>query len=111
MIKKLPDGRYKLDFYPAGAKGPRIQRIGTKKELKVLQSHYDLAYQVAPDRFTVDKRKLSEVVNLWYKLHGSMLRDARYRLSRTLAVCDALGKPSVDKFSAADFSRYRGKRL
>lgn len=64
MIKKLPDGRYKLDFYPAGAKGLRIQRIGTKKELNVLQSQYELDYQAAPDRFAVDKRKLSEVVNL-----------------------------------------------
>jgi integrase len=111
VIKKLPDGRYKLDFYPAGAKGIRVQRIGTKKELKALQAQYELDYQAAPDRFTVDKRKLSEVVNLWYKLHGATLRDARYRLSRTLAVCDALGNPSVDKFSAADFSRYREKRL
>lgn len=39
------------------------------------------------------------------------MRDARYRLSRTLAVCEALGNPSVDRFSAADFSRYREKRL
>ncbi|HEX7764752.1 MAG TPA: tyrosine-type recombinase/integrase [Cellvibrio sp.] len=111
MIKKLPDGRYKLDFYPAGAKGPRIQRIGTKKELKALQAQFELDYQQAPDRFTVDKRRLSDLVKLWYAVHGSTLRDARYRLSRTIAVCDALGDPTVDKFSAADFSRYRERRL
>lgn len=111
MIKKLLDGRYKLDFYPAGAKGPRIQRIGTKNELKALQAQYELDYQAAPDRFTVDKRRLSDLVTLWYRLHGSTLRDAKYRLSRTMAVCEALGNPSVDKFSAADFSRYRESRL
>jgi integrase len=112
VIKKLPDGRYRLDFYPAGAKGPRVVRVrASKQELKLLQAKYELDYQTAPDRFSVDRRRLSDVVNLWYKLHGATLRDARYRLSRTLAVCEALGDPTVDKFSAADFSRYREKRL
>ena len=111
MIKKLPNGRYKLDFYPAGVKGPRIQRIGSKKELKALQAKYELDYQEAPDRFTVDKRRLSDLVKLWYGLHGATLRDAKYRLARTLAVCESLGDPTVDKFSAADFSRYRELRL
>lgn len=112
MIKKLPDGRYKLDFYPAGSSGPRIVRVrATKQELKILQAQYELDYQDAPDRFMVDKRKLSDLVNLWFKLHGSTLRDAKYRFSRTLALCEALGDPSVSKFSAADFSRYRERRL
>lgn len=112
MIKPLPDGRYKLDFYPAGANGPRVVRIrNTKKELKVLQAKYELDYQAAPDRFQIDKRRISELVMLWYRVHGSTLRDAKYRLSRTLSLCDALGDPTVDKFNAAIFSRYREKRL
>lgn len=112
MIKSLPDGRYKLDFYPAGASGPRIVRIRkTKKELKVIQAKYELDYQSAPDRFQIDKRRLSELVMLWYRVHGSTLRDAKYRLSRTLSVCKALGDPTVDKFNAAIFSRYRESRL
>ncbi len=112
MIKKLSDGRYKLDFYPAGSTGPRIVRVrASKQELKILQAQYELDYQDAPDRFTVDKRKLSDLVNLWFKLHGSTLRDAKYRLARTLALCESLGDPAVNKFSAADFSRYRERRL
>ena len=112
MIKKLTDGRYRLDFYPAGANGPRVVRVrASKQELKILQAQYELDYQDAPDRFMVDKRKLSDLVNLWFKLHGSTLRDAKYRFSRTLALCEALGDPSVSKFSAADFSRYRERRL
>src|SRR5690606_4889602 len=39
------------------------------------------------------------------------LRDAKYRLSRTLAVVDALGNPPVGKFTAAMFSDYRDRRL
>lgn len=112
MIKPLPNGKYKLDFYPAGANGPRIVRVrDSKKELKVLQAKYELDYQTAPDRFQIDKRRLSDLVNLWHSVHGITLRDAKYRLSRTLAVCEALGNPTVDKFNAAMFSRYREKRL
>jgi integrase len=112
MIKRLADGRYRLDFYPAGASGPRIQRIrDTKKELKILQAQFEVDYQSAPDRFSVDRRRLSDLVQLWYSVHGATLRDAKYRLSRTLAICEALGDPAVDKFSAAVFSRYREKRL
>lgn len=112
MIKKMEDGRYKLDFYPAGSTGPRIVRIrSSKKELKALQAELELDYQRAPDRFTVDRRRLSDLVRLWYSVHGSTLRDAKYRLSRTLAVCDSLGDPTVNNFSAAEFSRYREKRL
>lgn len=111
MIKPLGDGRYKLDFYPAGAKGPRIQRIGTKKELKVLQAELELECQAAPGRFMVDRRRLTDLVNLWYRLHGVTLKDAKYRLSRTLAICESLGNPTVDKFDAAVFARYRERRL
>lgn len=51
------------------------------------------------------------MVNLWFRLHGATLRDAKYRLSRTSAICEALGNPAVNKFSASVFSRYREKRL
>lgn len=112
VIKKLSDGRYKLDFYPAGSSGPRIVRIrASRKELKVLQAQYEMDYQAAPDRFEVDKRRLSDLVLLWYRLHGRTLRDAKYRLSRTLAVVNALGDPSVDKFTGSAFSAYRERRL
>ena len=112
MIKKLPNGKYQLDFRPAGVAGDRIVRVrASKKELKTLQAKYEIDFQNAPDSFQVDKRRLSELVNLWYNLHGCTLRDAKYRLSRTLAICESLGDISVDKFDAALFSRYREKRL
>lgn len=112
LIKKMADGRYRLDFYPAGSTGPRIVRIRkSKKELRVLQAQYEVDYQAAPGRFEVDRRRLSDLVNLWYRLHGRTLRDAKYRLSRTLAVVDALGNPPVGKFTAAMFSDYRDRRL
>lgn len=112
MITKLEDGRYKLDFYPAGRAGRRVVRIrDTRKELKQLQAEYESAVNTSPLDFKADKRSLSDLVHLWFKLHGVTLRDSKYRLSRTLAVCEALGNPPVNQFSAASFSRYRERRL
>ncbi|MFO1390471.1 tyrosine-type recombinase/integrase [Cellvibrio sp.] len=112
MIQKLEDGRYKLDFYPAGRNGPRVVRIReTRKELKQIQADFEAAVKVAPLNYAADKRKLSELVNLWFTLHGVTLRDSKTRLARTLAICTALGDPAVNQFTAAHFSRYREKRL
>lgn len=112
MIKKLPNGRYKLDFYPVGREGRRVIRVrDTRKELKQIQAEYDAVVDESPLNFATDKRSLCELVHLWFKLHGVTLRDSKYRLSRTLAVCEALGNPPVNKFTAAAFSRYREKRL
>jgi integrase len=112
MIKKLPDGRFKLDFYPAGRDGLRVVRIRyTRKELKQIQADFEAAVKISPLNFAADKRKLSELVNLWFKLHGVTLRDSKTRLARTLAICSALGDPAVNQFTAAHFSRYREKRL
>jgi integrase len=111
-IKKLPNGKYELNFYPAGRSGPRIKRVrNSRKECKQLQAEILLGYQSAPDRFKKDTRSLKDLVDLWYSLHGVTLKDAKYRYSRTLAIVDRLGNPSVDKFDATWFAHYRTRRL
>lgn len=106
------NGRFKLDIYPAGRSGPRIvRRYDTRKEAKLKQAEFVSLYAKAPDQFQKDKRKLSTLVKLWYQLHGSTLKDHKYRYSRTLALCENLGDPSVYKFSGSDFARYREKQL
>lgn len=110
MITKLNDGRYQLDFYPFGSSGPRIKRIrDTRKECKKIEADY--LSRAPSDNPALDTRRLSELVDLWYKLHGITLKDHRYRLSRTLAIVHALGNPRVSKFTASMFANYREKRL
>lgn len=111
-ITKLPDGRYRLDIYPAGRSGPRLKRVcDTRKECKRLQAEILLEYQSCPGRFQQDKRRLSDLVNLWYQLHGVTLKDSKYRLSRTMALVERLGDPVCESFTTADFARYRTDRL
>lgn len=55
--------------------------------------------------------RLSDLVYKWYRLHGATLRDAKYRLRRTLSICYALGDPAVSEFTAEHFAEYRERRL
>jgi len=110
-ITKDGDG-YLLDIRPAGRSGPRIRRkYDTRKEAKLREAEFISLYSKAPEQFERDKRKLSTLVQLWYQLHGSTLKDHKYRYSRTLALCEKLGDPAVYKFSAKDFARYRELQL
>lgn len=110
-ITKVGD-KYLLDIWPGGREGPRIRRkYATRKEAKVKEAEYVSLYAKAPTLFEKDRRKLSSLVKLWYQLHGSTLKDHKYRYSRTLTLCQNLGDPLVYKFSAKDFAKYREKQL
>lgn len=54
--------------------------------------------------------RLLDLVDVWYELHGSTLKDPS-RDSRTKAIAVALGNPIATSFTALDFGRYRTERL
>lgn len=58
-----------------------------------------------------EQKPLSELVELWFSVHGHTLKDAKYRYSRTLAMCERLNNPKFCDFSARDFAHYRVWRL
>lgn len=64
-----------------------------------------------PSTFNLKKARLTEAVNLWFVVHGRTLKDSRYRYSRTIAMCEAMGNPLIRKFTGAQFAEYRGRRL
>lgn len=58
-----------------------------------------------------EQKTLTELVELWYSVHGHTLKDAKYRYSRTLAMCERLNNPVFSDFSARHFAEYRIERL
>ncbi|MDO3383856.1 phage integrase [Gilvimarinus algae] len=110
MIRKLPDGRYELDFYPFGSSGPRIKRIRkTRKECKEIETEFlSKKRQLSTP---ADNMRLSEFVQLWYNVHGCTLKDHKYRLTRTIRIVERLGDPRAIDFTAAEFAHYREQRL
>ncbi|MBD3657798.1 tyrosine-type recombinase/integrase [Marinobacter sp.] len=107
MISKGSHG-WSVDWYPQGRGGPRVRKRGFKTRLDALAFVRDYGSQTV-QRDT--KKRLSDLVNTWYELHGHTLKDCKYRLSRTLAITDRLGNPRVSDFTASDWLEYRAQRL
>ncbi len=84
-ITKLPDGPWFVDVEPIKDKRFR-KRFKTKGEAQRFEATVrqkcteNPAWSIKPK----DRRRLSELGQVWYDLHGHSLRDAPRRLSKLL---------------------------
>lgn len=111
-VRKLPDGRWRVDVEPV--KGKRFRRtFSTKAEAIRFEAHKRQAWAVASDWNPpkVDGRLLSELVQLWYVQHGINLVDARRRHSSVCRLTKALGNPVGRKLTQAQYLNYRHLRI
>ncbi|MGI0738065.1 phage integrase, partial [Pseudomonas aeruginosa] len=58
-----------------------------------------------------DRRRFSELVLLWYELHGHSLRDGKRRLSKLQQLTVRLGDPVGAALDASSYAQLRRKRL
>jgi integrase len=108
MIKRLPDGRWLVDVEPI--KNQRIRkRFDTKGEALRFERHTRTSAQ-SGQLTTVDRRRLSDLVNDWHRLHGHALKDGSKRLRTCLAISIALGDPVASALTGHQVSAYRAKR-
>lgn len=104
-VAKVGD-TWAVDFYPKGRRGPRVRRRGFKSKAEAMA--FERGGYAAPEKAPL---RLLDLARLWFEFHGQSLKDARYRYSRTLAICERLGNPYIADFTATDFVEYRGRRL
>lgn len=57
-----------------------------------------------------DNRRLSDLVDLWYKFHGQTLKDGKKRYGILHVMCKSLDNPFAASFTTETFARYREKR-
>lgn len=115
-VRNLKDGSKKpwnVEVYPTGRTGKRIRkRFATKGEAL---SYEQFVVNEAKDKpwlgEKADKRTLSELIDLWYKLHGKHLKSGVAIQKRLMAISRALLNPVAMTFSAADFFHYRAARM
>ncbi|PRB57111.1 integrase [Erwinia billingiae] len=58
-----------------------------------------------------DKRRVIDLVELWYNSHGATLADGERRQGAMAFACETMGNPFATEFNAKIFSAYREKRL
>lgn len=57
-----------------------------------------------------DSRRLLDLANRWYAVHGVHLKTGADRLSMLTSMVNRMGNPLASKFTAAHFSQYRSER-
>lgn len=107
MTVRKDGKKWVADFYHLGK---RIRKYGFATRSAAVRFEQDYHSSLESTGRPLDDR-LGDLVKLWYELHGCTLKDAKTRLSRTLAICTRLGNPLVSEFSALHWSRYRQSRL
>ncbi|ECG4497537.1 tyrosine-type recombinase/integrase [Salmonella enterica subsp. enterica] len=111
-ISKLPDGRYLVDLRPSGSEGKRIRKkFITKGEAKDFEwwaiAKYTNKEWVEPVK---DDRYLHELIELWWKLKGQLLRDGTAIYGKLLAMDRRLGHPAASDITPKLFAEYRAQR-
>lgn len=110
-IKKLPCGRWQVDLWVTPEKRVR-RRFKVRAEAAQFEQHL-LKKVAASKEWTpkgVDRRRLSELVGLWYDLHGHMLKDGERRRAKLDLMAVRLGNPVAVTFQAHQYALDRRLR-
>lgn len=113
-LKKLDAGEWLVDCRPDGRDGPRVRKkFRTKNEAMVFERRImgdgaNGEFEKKPKR---DERRLSELIDLWFKLHGRNLKKGEACRAYLDRMASHMGDPVASDFTASDYTQYRAARL
>ncbi|EAB2795453.1 tyrosine-type recombinase/integrase [Salmonella enterica] len=113
-IKKLDDGRYELDTRTGGRGSKRVRKIFNRKADAVAYEKYMLGKlgRYEWDNVSkVDKRPLSEILELWYFCHGQAMKNGDIEKRQLLKTINDLGDPGVYEVNKRMMIMHRSRRL
>lgn len=116
-VRKQSDGQWIADFYTVdrsnGKEGKRVRKkFATKGEALAFENYTLQKIDDSPWLGeTKERRKLTDLVHLWFERHGITLRDGEKRKSSMLWAAECMGHPLATEFTAQLFTAYRAKRL
>ena len=111
--KKLPNGKWQCDFYLNGRGSMRVRKTFNTRGEAIAYEKFTLS-EVEDKPWMggkEDNRLLSELIDLWYKLHGCSLSDKKGRLGKLGIIWRGLGDPVARTLTAKDWAPYRDRRL
>ena len=112
-IKAVKTG-WQVNIQPGGRGGKRVKKtFVTKAEALAWERFVQAKVQETPEWAPPkkDARKLSDLVDIWHRHHGAGLRAGADTHRRLLAMCEAMGNPRSDLFTADQFAEYRATRI
>ena len=112
-IKKLDNGQYQVDVRPAGMKGKRFRKKFDRKteaanyEKFIITNCHDKNWCDKPS----DKRSLSELIELWYRLYGQTLKRGLEERRGLLFLDKKMGYPKSYQVTKQYLIQFRSKRM
>lgn len=112
-IFRLEDKRYLVELRPNGRGSKQFRRIRdtlaeARREKKLIIAKYGAGDF---DNFSTDNRRLKELCDKWFDIHGYTLTSGNKRLASLHNLCAALNNPIAKKVNAEVFLEYRKERL
>ncbi|EFS9642532.1 tyrosine-type recombinase/integrase [Salmonella enterica] len=112
-VSKQDDGKYLADVRPQGRTGKRYRRLfktrGEALEFErwVMSSQNNKEWIKKP----ADKRPLLDLIELWWKLHGSTLRSGKSMYNKLININSDLNNPRACDINMKLFSQYQALRI
>lgn len=114
MPKKKSDGLYHVDIRPSGRDGRRYRKpFKTSGEALAYEKYIIANFKDAQPwaKPAKDNRNLTDLVELWYKLHGKQLKGGKARKSYLDNIAGIMHNPRAATITAKTFSSFRVDRL
>ncbi|MGQ0333095.1 phage integrase [Halomonas elongata] len=112
-IKRVKSG-WQVDIQPGGRDGQRIRKVfKTQAEAKRFEAYVRGKAAVNEPYLPKkrDRRRLRDLIDLWYQYHGVTLKDGKRRYSQLCALADMMGNPIASSITPIDAARFRQQRL
>ncbi|WIG71021.1 tyrosine-type recombinase/integrase [Photobacterium damselae] len=94
-----------------------VSNLNPHKEfiLRIDALNFDKRIQLEHERNAMDSqvndaRRLTDLIEVWYRLHGQNLRDGKGRYQKLHIINDKLGKPIASMITTETFAHYREAR-
>ena len=110
-IRKQKNGKWLFEKYLEN--GRRIRKtFVTKGEALAYESYLEEQAGVKPwIAEKQDRRRLSDLIEIWHGAHGQTLSDGENVYTTLLFIAKSVNDPLAHKFTSKNFTDYRAKRL
>ncbi len=111
-ISKIENGKWLADFQPGGRGGKRIRKTfktkGEAKEYEIWLKSQSQDPDWSPKR---DKRRLNDLLSIWYSAHGKHLKSGDDTFARLKAFADDIGNPPICVTTADHYTSWREEKI
>lgn len=114
MTIKKSGEKWLVDMYANGRAGKRIRK---KFDTKIEAARFEkfalanISQNKEWNPSVSDNRTLSDLIEMWFKLSGTHLKDGERRKSKLIHLANALNDPQAKALKANHFVAYRSTRI